>query len=186
MTLRWIPCGRWSIPCWQMPERLIAIDPSLRATGYAVIETDGRRHTALEYGVIRNAAIMKQSSCLLAIHTRIDELLAKWCPAAMAIEGVIYAQSYKTAIVLGAARASAILAAAQRGLQIHEYAPKRVKQAVVGVGSAQKEQVAFMVRAALRLTETPPSDAADALAIGLTHIQTAQTAVRRPIAHDSI
>lgn len=169
-----------------MPERLIAIDPSLRCTGYAVLETDGRRHIALDYGVIRNVATLKHSGCLLAIHERVTELLSKWQPATMAIESVIYAQSYKTAIVLGAARAAAILAAARRGLPIHEYAPKRIKQAVVGVGSAQKAQVAFMVRAALRLTETPPPDAADALAIGLTHLQAAQTAARRPIAHESI
>jgi crossover junction endodeoxyribonuclease RuvC len=169
-----------------MPDRLIAIDPSLRATGYAILETDGRRHTALGYGVVRNAAALKQSTCLLAIHERITDLIREWQPSAMAIEGVIYAQSYKTAITLGAARGAAILAAARQGLPVHEYAPKRVKQAVVGLGSAQKDQVAFMVRAALRLTENPPSDAADALAIGLTHIQTAQTAARRPLAHESL
>jgi crossover junction endodeoxyribonuclease RuvC len=169
-----------------MPDRLIAIDPSLRATGYAVLETDGRHHTALEYGVIRNIASLKHSNCLVAIHARVSELIAKWKPSAMAIESVIYAQSYKTAIVLGAARGASILAGAQQGLPIHEYAPTRIKQAVVGTGSAQKSQVAFMVRAALRLTETPQADAADALAIGLTHLQAAQTAARRPIPHESI
>lgn len=170
-----------------MPDsRIIAIDPSLRSTGFAVLASDGRRHTALEYGVIRNAATLKPSACLVAIHERIRELLGKWEPAAMAIESVIYVHSHKVAIALGAARGSAILAAAQRGLPIHEYAPKRVKQAAVGVGSAQKDQVAFMVRATLRLTETPPHDAADALAIGIAHLQAAQTAARRPIAHESI
>jgi len=170
-----------------MPDtRLIAIDPSLRATGFAVLESDGRLHTALEYGVIRNVASLKQSGCLVAIHERVSELLAKWQPASMAIESIIYVQSHRTAITLGSARGAAILAAAQRGLPIHEYAPRRVKQAVVGVGSAQKSQIAFMVRAALRLTETPPPDAADALAIALTHLQTAQTAMRRPISHESI
>ena len=156
-----------------MPDsRLIAIDPSLRATGFAVLETNGRLQTALEYGVIRNHPTLRTSGCLVAIHERVRDLIAKWRPTAMAIESIIYVQSYKTAIVLGAARGSAILAAAQAGLPIHEYPPKRVKQAVVGVGGAQKDQVAFMVRALLRLTETPPSDAADALAIGLTHLQT--------------
>lgn len=170
-----------------MPDsRIIAIDPSLRATGYAVLESNGRTHTALEYGVIRNVASLRASTCLVAIHERVRELLGKWQPSAMAIESIIYVQSHKTAIVLGAARGCAILAAAQCGLPIHEYPPKRVKQAVVGVGSAQKDQVAFMVRALLRLTETPQSDAADALAIGLTHLQTAQTAARRTIPHESI
>jgi crossover junction endodeoxyribonuclease RuvC len=158
--------------------RLIAIDPSLRCTGYAVLESDGHRHTALDYGVIRNAAALPASSCLVAIHERVRDLIEHWQPVAMAVESIIYVQSHQTAIVLGAARGCAILAAAQRGLPIHEYPPKRVKQAVVGVGSAQKQQVAFMVRALFRLTETPSADAADALAIGLTHLQTAATARR--------
>ena len=170
-----------------MPDfRIIAIDPSLRGTGYAVLESNGRRHAALEYGVIRNVATLRFSSCLVAIHGRIRELLGKWQPSAMAIESVIYVQSHRTAIALGAARGSAILAAAQAGLPIHEYPPKRIKQAVVGVGGAQKDQVAFMVRALLRLTETPPADAADALAIGLTHFQAAETAARRATPHESI
>lgn len=85
------------------------------------------------------------------------------------MEGVIYVQSYKTAITMGAARGAAILAAAEHGMEVYEYAPRRVKQAVVGRGGADKKQVAFMMRALLELTETPPSDAADALAIGLAH-----------------
>ncbi|MDD5199324.1 MAG: crossover junction endodeoxyribonuclease RuvC [Terrimicrobiaceae bacterium] len=170
-----------------MPDsRLIAIDPSLRCSGYAVLESDGRRHRALEYGVIRNHPALRPSACLVAIHERVRDLLGRWQPAAMAIESVIYVQSHRTAIALGAARGCAILAAAQSGLPIHEYAPRRVKQAVVGVGSAQKGQVAFMVRALLQLTETPPADAADALAIGLTHLQTAHTAARRSQPHESI
>ena len=164
-----------------MPDaRLIAIDPSLRCTGYAVLESDGHRHSALDYGVIRNAAALPASSCLVAIHERVRALIEQWQPSAMAVESIIYVQSHQTAIVLGAARGCAILAAAQRGLPIHEYPPKRVKQAVVGVGSAQKQQVAFMVRALFGLTETPSPDAADALAIGLTHLQTAATARRIP------
>ena len=98
-------------------------------------------------------------------------------PDCCALEAVIYVQSHKTAITLGAARGSAILAAAELGLPVFEYAPKRIKQATVGNGSADKSQVAFMVRALLGLTETPGPDAADALAIGLTHLR-AQEAVR--------
>jgi len=85
-------------------------------------------------------------------------------------------QSYKTAIVLGAARGAAILAAAENGLPIFEYAPNRIKQATVGTGAAGKNQVAFMVRALLGLTETPDVDAADALAIGLTHLRSQEAA----------
>ena len=87
-------------------------------------------------------------------------------------------QSHRTAITLGAARGSAILAMSQRGLPVFEYAPTDVKQAVVGRGGAGKDQVAFMVRALLGLTETPESDAADALAIGLTHFQNHDSAQR--------
>jgi len=170
-----------------MPDsRLLAIDPSLRCTGYAVLESDGRNHRALDYGIIRNVPALKPSACLVAIHTRVQELLVQWQPAAVAIESVIYVQSHQTAISLGAARGCAILAAAQRGLPIHEYPPRRVKQAVVGNGAAQKSQVAFMVRALLKLTETPSPDAADALAIGLTHLQTAQANAHRRLPHESL
>ena len=88
---------------------------------------------------------------------------------ACAVESVIYVQSYKTAITMGAARGAAIIAAADHGLPVYEYAPKRVKQAVVGKGAASKEQVAFMIRALLKLEETPSPDAADALAVGMAH-----------------
>jgi crossover junction endodeoxyribonuclease RuvC len=109
--------------------------------------------------------------------------MSRFQPTAMAVESVIYVQSFPTAITLGSARGAVLLAAAQRGLPIHEYAPRRVKQAVVGTGAAQKTQVAFMVRTLLGLTVTPPSDAADAIAVGFTHFQTtkfpAPTALRR-------
>jgi crossover junction endodeoxyribonuclease RuvC len=89
---------------------------------------------------------------------------------------VIYVQSYKTAIILGAARGAAILAAAENGLPVFEYPPRRVKQSTVGHGAAGKNQVAFMVRALLGLTETPEADAADALAIALTHLRMEEAA----------
>lgn len=169
-----------------MPEILIAVDPSLRSSGFAVLECEGREIAAREYGVIRNAAKLLPSTCLVVIHETIRDLIKKWKPDSMAIEGVIFVQSYKTAITLGAARGSAILAAAQAGLSVHEYAPRRVKQAVVGVGSAGKDQVAFMVRAMLRLTETPVADAADALAIGLTHFQSRNSPVRQASPYERI
>lgn len=92
------------------------------------------------------------------------------------MESVIYVQNHKTAILLGAARGAAILAAAENGLSIFEYPPRRIKQATVGRGAAGKNQVAFMVRALLGLTETPEADAADALAIGLTHLRAQELA----------
>ena len=158
--------------------RVLAIDPSLRGTGFAILETAGTKVRALAYGTIKNRADLLPSGCLVAIHERITDLIREHAPECAAVEGVIFVQSYRTAITLGAARGAALLAAAGRGLPIYEYAPRRVKQSVVGRGGAQKGQVAFMVRALLGLTETPSADAADALAIGLTHLQTASSATR--------
>ena len=158
--------------------RVLAIDPSLRGTGFAILETAGAKVRAVAYGTIKNRADLLPSGCLVAIHERICDIIREHAPECAAVEGVIFVQSYRTAITLGAARGAALLAAAGRGLPIYEYAPRRVKQSVVGNGGAQKGQVAFMVRALLGLTETPPADAADALAIGLTHLQTAASATR--------
>ena len=160
------------------PMRVLAIDPSLRGTGYAVLEQTGGKVRALDFGTIRNAPALLASGCLVAIHERVVEIIGAHRPECAAFEAVIFVQSYRTAITLGAARGAALVAAAGRGLPIYEYAPRRVKQSVVGRGGAQKEQVSFMVRALLGLTETPSSDAADALAIGLTHFQCAATAER--------
>ena len=151
--------------------RVLAIDPALRNTGYAILERIGREIRALDYGTISNRPQLSQSQCLVAIRKALLETIHRHRPTVCAVEGIIYVQSFRTAITMGAARGAALIAAAECGLPIFEYAPRRVKQAVVGKGSAQKSQVAFMIRAMLGLTETPPADAADALAIGLTHFQ---------------
>lgn len=154
--------------------RVLSIDPALRNTGFAVIEQSlppGKKpvYRALDYGVIKNPNKLRQSGCLVRIREGLLELIKKHTPEVCAVEGVIYVQSYRTAITMGAARGAAILAAAEHGLEVFEYAPRRVKQAVVGRGAADKQQVAFMMRALLHLKETPSPDAADALAIGLAH-----------------
>lgn len=156
--------------------RVLSIDASLRNTGVAIIDSDGGKPSALFFGVIHNPKTLRSSSCLVAIHERLAELIQTHEPDCCAMESVIYVQSYKTAIVLGAARGAAILAAAERGLPVFEYAPTRIKQATVGRGSADKGQVAFMIRALLGLTSTPGPDEADALAIGLTHVRAAEAA----------
>jgi crossover junction endodeoxyribonuclease RuvC len=157
--------------------RILAVDPSLRGTGYAILEESAKGIRCLEYAVVRNPPALSQQGCLVAIHEALKTSIEKFNPSALAIEKVIYVQSFATAILLGSARGVAVLAAAQKGLSIHEYPPRRVKQAVVGRGAASKDQVVFMIRALLGLAENPPSDAADALAIGLTHLRTVASPV---------
>ena len=152
-------------------ERVLAIDPALRKTGYAVVQRAGRELRALHYGVIQNPPKLLPSGCLVAIREALSKVIAEHSPTMCAIEATIYVQSFKTAIVLGTARGAALIAAAEHGLPIYEYAPREVKQAAVGKGAAHKDQVAFMIRSMLRLRETPPPDAADALAVAITHFQ---------------
>jgi crossover junction endodeoxyribonuclease RuvC len=158
--------------------RVLAIDASLRNTGVAIVDANNGKTHVLYYGTIHNANSLRSSSCLMAIRDRLAELIREHEPDCCALESVIYVQSYKTAILLGAARGAAILAATENDLPIFEYAPRRIKQATVGRGGARKNQVAFMVRALLGLTETPNVDAADALAIGLTHLRAQETVQR--------
>lgn len=161
------------------PESILAVDPSLRSTGYAILVRTGKKTACATFGTIKNPPKIQSSGCLLRIREHLAEVIQQHQPQMMAIEGIIYVQSYQTAITMGAARAAAILAATERGLPVFEYAPRRVKQAVVGKGAADKQQVAFMVRALLGLTVTPPADAADAIAIGFTHFQALDAAVLR-------
>lgn len=154
-------------------ERVLSIDPALRNTGWAIIEKRGRDLKALAFGVISNPTKLLHSGCLVAIREQLNDIIKEHRPTVCAIESTIYVQSFKTAIVLGTARAACLIAAAEHGLAIYEYAPREVKQAAVGRGAAQKDQVAFMIRAMLQLRETPPADAADALAVGITHFQNA-------------
>jgi len=156
--------------------RVLAIDASLRNTGVAIVDATNGKPRSLYFGTIHNASSLRSSSCLVAIRDRLIELIREHEPDCCALESVIYVQSYKTAIVLGAARGAAILAAAENGLPVFEYSPRRIKQSTVGCGAAGKNQVAFMVRALLGLTETPDADAADALAIGLTHLRAQEVA----------
>lgn len=151
--------------------RVLSIDPAVRNTGYAILEGDPRKPAVLAFDVISIPKSLPQSTALAAVRTHLAHLIGQYQPDEVAVEGIIYVQSHQTAIAMGAARAAAMIAAADHGLRIYEYSPKKVKMAVVGKGTADKSQVAFMVRALLGLSETPPPDAADALAIGMAHLQ---------------
>jgi crossover junction endodeoxyribonuclease RuvC len=155
-------------------QRVLAIDPALRHTGWAVLEGNAQRTQALAWGTIANPAKLSTAACLLEIHRQLGAVIAEHQPEVCAIESTIFVQSMRTAITLGMSSGACLIAAAAAGLPVFQYAPREIKQAAVGRGGAQKSQVAFMMRSLLGLRETPAADAADALAVGLTHLQANQ------------
>jgi len=150
---------------------ILGVDPSLRSTGFGVIEAAGNALRGLAFGEIRNKPSVLPSRCLVRIHDQIRDCIAAHQPDAFVVEGIIYVQSTRVAITMGHARAAAILAAAEAGLPVFEYAPRQVKAGVTGLGGAGKAQVGRMVRALLGLAAVPPPDAADALAVAICHAQ---------------
>ncbi|MBT5928342.1 MAG: crossover junction endodeoxyribonuclease RuvC [Verrucomicrobia bacterium] len=150
---------------------IIGIDPSLRGTGFGVIRQVGEQAEVLGHGTVKCPASWKVSRCLAHIHEVVREAILKHQPTACAIEGLFYAQNYRTALVMGEARGASLVAAGSLGLDIYELAPRKVKQAIVGYGNAQKIAVAKMVQRMLNLDEVPQADAADALALALAFSQ---------------
>ena len=151
--------------------RILGVDSSLRSTGYGLIETNGQEMTPICHGNIRNAPSLLPSRCLVRIRDALTDLIQQHQPEVMAVEGLVYVQNTRIALTLGQVRGVAIAAGAAHGLEIYEYAPRKVKQAVTGLGGAGKTQVGNMVKALLGLKETPQPDAADALAIAICHSQ---------------
>jgi crossover junction endodeoxyribonuclease RuvC len=148
---------------------ILGLDTSLRSSGFGVLAVEGTRMRALEAGNIRNAPKLPLSACLRAIHARVSELIAQYRPDVMAIESVIYGKNAGTMLVLGEARGAVITAAANAALPVYEYEPRRVKKAVCGNGLAEKEQIQRMIKTLLHLDALPQNDAADALALAITH-----------------
>lgn len=150
--------------------RVLGIDPSLRGSGFAVIEYQaGGRARLLETTTLKLGPKLSMPDCLGAIGNQVDDFLNQHAVDHVAIEQTIYVQNFQTAQILGSARGAAIATAAMRGLPVFEYAPLRVKQAVVGLGRASKEQVA---RTVLSLTGTDLDqrfDESDAAAVALCH-----------------
>lgn len=149
--------------------KILGIDTSLRSTGVGIIEATGSDLRAIAYGRIQNKPKVPHSACLQNIYETIAQLIEEHQPDCAGIEGAFFAKNAKTAMVLGQARGAAITACAVKGLVVSEHSPRRVKQAVVGTGTAQKDQVGQMVMRLLGLTEQPQEDAADALAIAICH-----------------
>jgi len=150
---------------------IIGVDPSLRGTGYGVIQLARPNPRALAHGTIACPAGWERSRCLVKILQTLREVVAKYHPVVCAIEGLFYAQNLQTALIMGEARGAALAALAEAGLEIYEIAPRKVKQAMVGYGAAQKMAVSKMVQRLLQLPEPPSPDAADALALALAHAQ---------------
>jgi crossover junction endodeoxyribonuclease RuvC len=150
---------------------ILGVDPSLRGTGYGVIRVAKPFPATLTHGTISCPANWEHSRCLLKIVQGLRQVLSEHKPAVCVIEGLFFAQNLQTALIMGEARGAAIAAIAEAGLEIYELAPRKVKQAIVGYGAAQKLAVAKMVQRLLRLPDVPAPDAADALALALTHAQ---------------
>jgi crossover junction endodeoxyribonuclease RuvC len=163
--------------------RVLGVDPaSAGPTGYGIIESDGRHCRMLQYGALK-VAPKRQKECLGAVlqdvHTLLCRLMDEFSPDALAVESVFTALNMRTALRLAEVRGVVLLAAAQRGIAVHSYSPREVKASVAGYGQADKKQMQLMVRALLEMNETPePSDAADALAVALCHLQAEQARQR--------
>ncbi|MGB8506802.1 MAG: crossover junction endodeoxyribonuclease RuvC [Pyrinomonadaceae bacterium] len=150
--------------------RILGIDPGSETTGWGVIEGDARRYSLVEFGTVKAKPRERFAARLLKISLGIEALIERFQPDVCAVEESFFAVNPKTALQLGHVRGVILLAAERMSVEIAEYAPRLIKQTVVGYGAAEKHQVQEMVRVLLKLKEPPqPFDAADALAIAITH-----------------
>jgi crossover junction endodeoxyribonuclease RuvC len=155
---------------------VLGVDPGTAITGYGLIcERTRGQYETVHYGCIRTDAKTDMPSRLKSIYNELGEIIDRFQPDTVAVEELFFNTNARTAIAVGQARGTILLAAANRDLIVKEYTPLQVKQAVVGYGRADKAQVQYMVKTMLGLKETPkPDDAADALAIALCCLQSSQ------------
>jgi crossover junction endodeoxyribonuclease RuvC len=152
-------------------QRVIGVDPGLNITGFGILDYKGNDIRVVAYGTIKPPAKESLPNRLEYLNSHMNELLIKFEPIAMAIEDTFFSQNVKSALLLGQARGVLLLAGASNGIPSVDYAPRKVKQSVVGNGAADKKQVQYMVKQILKMDELPkPLDVSDALAIGLCHI----------------
>ncbi len=150
--------------------RIFGIDPGTATTGFGVIETNPAG--LVDAGVVRTPAKQALELRLKTIHEELSELLREYAPKEVSIEELYFASNVKTAISVSHARGVSMLAATQYGVDVNEYTPLQIKQALTGYGRAEKHQIQEMVRLRLGLSQPPkPDDAADALAIAICHSQ---------------
>jgi len=156
---------------------ILGIDPGSRVTGYGIIRQTGRQLSYLGSGCIRTV-VDDMPTRLKLIYAGVSEIITQFHPDFFAIESVFMAKNPDSALKLGQARGAAIVAAVNQDLPVFEYAARQLKQTVVGTGAAEKSQVQHMVRSLLKLPANPQADAADALAIAITHCHMSQNAIR--------
>lgn len=156
--------------------RILGIDPGSRVTGYGIVDVRGQQVSYVDSGCIR-LATEDMPIRLMMIHQGIEELVRSYRPQEFAIEAIFVHKNPNSALKLGQARGVALCAAVLAQLPVYEYAAKSIKQAVVGKGGADKSQVQYMVKLLLNQTGHIQSDAADALAVALTHAHNLQTAI---------
>ena len=156
--------------------KILGIDPGYAILGYGVIEKTGNRFSVCRYGAVTTEASMEMTDRLACLYDSLREIIAEEKPDVAAIEQLFFNTNAKTAILVGQARGVAVLACMKGGLQVEEYTPLQIKQALVGYGRADKKQVQMMVKTILNLKEIPkPDDTADALAAAICHGHSADT-----------
>jgi crossover junction endodeoxyribonuclease RuvC len=158
--------------------RIMGLDPGLGRMGWGLIAVSGSRLTHVAHGVIATPATHALGIRLLTLHTTLATVIAEHAPAAIAVEQAFVARDPSAALKIGHARAVALLAAAQAGLEIAEYTPNHIKKCVVGTGHAAKDQIQAMVNRLLPLARVQQADAADALAAAIAHAHLSATRVR--------
>jgi crossover junction endodeoxyribonuclease RuvC len=163
----------------RVPVRIIGIDPGLRRTGWGVIETEGNRLIYVACGSVEPPDDLPLASRLLAIHEGLAAVLSNHKPMEAAVEQTFVNKDGAATLKLGQARGVAMLAPAMFGISVAEYAPNQVKKTVVGAGHADKHQIGMMLKILLPKAEPPSTDAADALAIAITHAHHRQSTALR-------
>ncbi len=154
--------------------RILGIDPGTYKTGAGIIEPQGSSYKLLHFEVIKPQAKKTIAQRLGHIHEALTEIIQKFRPEVLALETVFFGKDLQAMVKIGEARACAMLAASAAGIDVVEYPPARVKQAVSGNGRATKEQVQHMVKILLNLKEMPAEDGADALAVAICHFHSAK------------
>ncbi len=150
--------------------RILGIDPGIALVGWGVIDSESGRFSVVDYGCIKTTSDMSTEDRLKSVYDQLDEIIVKYRPGSMAVEELFWNTNQKTGIIVAEARGVILLCAKVHGVEIFEYTPLQVKQAIVGYGRAEKRQVMAMVTAFLSLKEPPkPDDTADALAIAVCH-----------------